>query len=105
MFSTPDKSPAQRPDTKAVHAGEAKHKPYGSLTMPIVQTSTYTFEDTAALVAHMHRKEQGLEPLRGEYGRYGNPTQEVVESKLAALEGGEARWPSPAAWPPSPARC
>ncbi len=88
MFSTPDKSPAQRPDTKAVHAGEAKHKPYGSLTTPIVQTSTYAFQDTADLVAHMRRKEQGLEPLRGEYGRYGNPTQEVVESKMAELEGG-----------------
>ena len=56
--------------------------------MPIVQTSTYAFQDTADLVAHMRRKEQGLEPLRGEYGRYGNPTQEVVESKMAELEGG-----------------
>jgi cystathionine gamma-synthase len=88
VFSTPDKSDSQRPDTQAVHAGETKHKPYGSLTMPIVQTSTYAFQDTADLVAHMRRKEQGLEPLRGEYGRYGNPTQEVVESKMAELEGG-----------------
>ena len=29
--------------TLAVHAGEDKHKPYGALTTPIVQTSTYTF--------------------------------------------------------------
>ena len=90
MFLTPDKRNAKGFCTKAVHGGEAKEKPFGSLTMPIVQTSTYHFADTAALVAHMRRKEEGLSPLRGEYGRYGNPTQEVVEHKLAALEGAEA---------------
>ena len=89
MFTPPEKRPDVRLDTLSVHGGESKRKPYGSLTMPVVQTSTYSFEDTAALVEHMRRKEQGLEPLRGEYGRYGNPTQEVVERKLAALEGGE----------------
>jgi cystathionine gamma-synthase len=88
VFSTPDRSQSRRLDTQSVHAGESKRKPYGSLTMPIVQTSTYAFQDTADIVAHMQRKEQGLEPVRGEYGRYGNPTQEVVENKLAELEGG-----------------
>jgi len=76
--------------TLAVHAGEARPKPYGAIASPIVQTSTYSFEDTATLVAHMQRKEQGLPPLRGEYGRYGSPNAAVVEAKLAALEGGEA---------------
>lgn len=90
MFSTPDKLKDAHFSTQSVHAGETRKKPYGALTMPIVQTSTYSFEDTAALVEHMRRKEQNLEPLRGEYGRYGNPTQEVVERKLAALEGGES---------------
>ncbi|MBM3187366.1 MAG: PLP-dependent transferase, partial [Chloroflexi bacterium] len=75
--------------TASVHAGEDKRKPYGSLTTPIVQTSTYTFENTDALLEHMRRKEGRLELLRGEYGRYGNPTQEAVERKMAALEGGE----------------
>lgn len=75
--------------TQAVHAGEVKEKPYGSLTTPIIQTSTYAFEDTAAVIAHMQRKEAGLPPLRGEYGRYGNPTQSTVEAKLAALDGGQ----------------
>jgi len=89
MFITPKERRDDRFSTRAVHTGELKHKPWGSLTMPIVQTSTYSFENTAALVAHMRRKEAGLEPLRGEYGRYGNPTQEVVEHKLARLEGGE----------------
>ncbi|MHB0859037.1 MAG: trans-sulfuration enzyme family protein, partial [Anaerolineae bacterium] len=86
---TPESRNGDHASTQSVHAGETKQKPYGALTMPIVQTSTYSFENTAALVAHMQRKEQDLEPLRGEYGRYGNPTQEVVEHKLAALEGGE----------------
>jgi cystathionine gamma-synthase len=75
--------------TQAVHAGEDKVKPYHSLTMPIVQTSTYAFEDTAALIEHMRRKEDKLPPERVEYGRYGNPTQRAVERKLAALDGGE----------------
>ena len=75
--------------TQAVHGGEPKDKPYGSLSMPIFQTSTYSFPDTAAVIEHMQRKQQGLPPLRGEYGRYGNPAQEVLERKLAILEGGE----------------
>ena len=76
--------------TQAVHAGEEKHKPYHSLTMPIIQTSTYVFEDSAALIEHMEHK-MALEELeREEYGRYGNPTQHTVERKLAELEGGEA---------------
>ena len=90
MFITPQPRRADEQfSTQSVHAGESKRKPFGALTMPIVQTSTYSFEDTAALIQHMQRKVDGLEPVRGEYGRYGNPTQEVVELKLAALEGGE----------------
>jgi len=78
----------ERIGTQAVHVGETKDKPYGALTMPIVQTSTYSFEDTAAVVAHMQRKQAELPLLRGEYGRYQNPTQATVEHKLAALDGG-----------------
>ena len=75
--------------TQAVHAGEEKRKPYGALTTPIVQTSTYTFEDTAEILDFMHRKEAGDLLVRDEYGRYSNPTQSAAERKLAALEGGE----------------
>ncbi|MEA3346133.1 MAG: aminotransferase class I/II-fold pyridoxal phosphate-dependent enzyme [Chloroflexota bacterium] len=75
--------------TQAVHSGEDKIKPYYSLTTPIVQTSTYVFEDTAAVIEHMQRKEEPSPPPRGEYGRYGNPTQATVERKLAELDGGE----------------
>ena len=74
--------------TRAVHAGEDKRKLDGALTTPIVQTSTYTFADTAEIVAFMQQKAEG-EEARHEYGRYSNPTQTVAERKLAVLDGGE----------------
>ncbi|MFQ6101174.1 MAG: trans-sulfuration enzyme family protein [Anaerolineae bacterium] len=75
--------------TTAVHAGEERRKPYGALTTPIIQTSTYTFEDTAEILEYMQRKAAGDPEARDEYGRYSNPTQSVAERKIAALEGGE----------------
>jgi cystathionine gamma-synthase len=75
--------------TQAVHAGESRCKPFGAITTPIVQASTYTFRDTAEIMEFMHAKEEGNQPLRDEYGRYSNPTQSAAEGKLAALEGGE----------------
>lgn len=76
--------------TQAVHAGEERRKPYGALTTPIVQTSTYTFEDSAEILEFMHDKAAGDVPSRADYGRYGNPTQSAVERKVAVLEGGES---------------
>ena len=55
--------------------------------MPVVQTSTYSFADTAEIVAHTEGRHPDGE--RGEYGRYGNPTVRAVEQRLAALEGTE----------------
>jgi len=75
--------------TLAVHAGEEKRKPYGALTTPIIQTSTYTFADTAEILDYMRQKANGEPEVRDEYGRYSNPTQGAAERKLAALEGGE----------------
>ena len=42
--------------TQMVHAGENRPKPYGALTTPIIQTSTYTFTDTAEILDFMQRK-------------------------------------------------
>jgi len=75
--------------TRAVHAGEEKRKPNGALTTPIVQTSTYTFENTAEIIDYMRRKATNDPENREEYGRYSNPTQTVAERKIADLEGGE----------------
>ncbi len=71
--------------TKAIHAGNIRDKQYGSLTMPIYQTSTFFFENC----------EQGGHRFAGQengyiYTRLGNPTTSVLESKVAALENGEA---------------
>ncbi|MDZ4160149.1 MAG: aminotransferase class I/II-fold pyridoxal phosphate-dependent enzyme, partial [Anaerolineaceae bacterium] len=64
--------------------------PHHSLTEPIVQTATYTFENSAAVCDFQEAHIRG-EPLdREEYGRYGNPTVAAVEACLAALEGAES---------------
>jgi cystathionine gamma-synthase len=76
--------------TLAVHAGEKRRKPYGALTTPIVQTSTYTFSDTAEITDFMKCKAAHKREVRDEYGRYSNPTQSAAERKIAALEDGEA---------------
>jgi len=70
--------------TVAVHGGEDRPHAYHALTAPIVQTATYTFSDTHALRAYVDKRQ-----VRDKYGRYGNPTQRVVEQKLAQLEGGQ----------------
>ncbi len=70
--------------TRAVHGGEPRTKAYDALATPIAETATYTFRDTAELVAFMEGRVQ-----REEYGRYGNPTVRVLEEKVAQLEGCE----------------
>jgi len=72
--------------TLAVHAGEKDGRPRvaDSLTTPIVQTSTYTFRDTAELIAYQEGRYGSYE-----YGRYGNPTTRTCEEKIRVLEGAE----------------
>jgi cystathionine gamma-synthase len=81
----PDPKTATSTDT--VHAGDPRVKPFDSVTQPIVQTSTYTFEDTRELVSMFEGTH--TRPDREEYGRYGNPTVRAVELRVAALEGTE----------------
>lgn len=85
------KSVASKPSqaTQAVHAGEERFRSHDSLTVPIVQTSTYTFQDTAHLLAYMDEHMFWEVPQREEYGRYGNPTVRAAEAKLAALDRAE----------------
>jgi cystathionine gamma-synthase len=73
--------------TDAVHAGDDKLKPYDSLPTPIVQTATYSFANTAEIVAYTEGRHPDED--RGEYGRYGNPTVRALEKRFAALEGTE----------------
>lgn len=74
----------KRFETDVIHEGYDTKDMLGSLSTPIFQTSTYTF-DTA---------EQGERRFAGEeegymYSRLGNPTVTVLEKRIAALEGGE----------------
>lgn len=80
----------QNLSTRVIHAGEQRVKAYHAVTTPIVQTSTYTFENTGDLVDYMEAKLWGEKTDREEYGRYGNPTVAAVEAKLANLDSGEA---------------
>ncbi|MCP4357406.1 MAG: aminotransferase class I/II-fold pyridoxal phosphate-dependent enzyme [Chloroflexi bacterium] len=77
--------------TRSVHGNHHRRAahPFHSLTTPIIQTATYTFEDTADLCNYMESKMWGGNGDRGEYGRYGNPTTRQVEKHIAALEGGD----------------
>ena len=71
--------------TRAVHAGANRKKPYHALIEPIVQTATYAFEDFADIQDFIAAKEKGT-ITHDDYGRYGNPTVQAVESRIAALE-------------------
>jgi len=71
--------------TLAIHAGTQPDPATGPLNVPIYQTSTFVFADV----------EQGAARFAGEdpgyvYTRIGNPTQRVLEEKMAVLEEGEA---------------
>ena len=75
--------------TKSVHGGVSRDKGFHSITTPIVQSATYTFENTAKLIEFLDAKVGGLELEREEYARYGNPTVWAVEKRIAELEGAE----------------
>ncbi len=75
--------------TRSVHAGEQRQKPYHSLIDPIVPTSTYVFDSYEDICQFTQDKNNGVPTNRLEYGRYGNPTVQAVEQRMAALEGGE----------------
>src|SRR5919108_771982 len=67
--------------TRAVHGGERQQRLGDAVTVPVYQTSTYVFRNTQELVDF---KEGRIE--KGEYGRYGNPTINAAERKIAELE-------------------
>lgn len=71
--------------TTAIHAGKTKSTEYKALAMPIYQTSTFYYDSC----------EEGGRCFAGEeagfiYTRLGNPTTNLLEEKVAALEGAEA---------------
>ncbi|WP_443863926.1 methionine gamma-lyase [Fusobacterium ulcerans] len=70
--------------TVSIHGGSCKN-PYGTLAVPIFQTSTFVFDS-----AEQGGKRFALEEPGYIYSRLGNPTTTVLEDKIAQLESGEA---------------
>ncbi|HEX9718049.1 MAG TPA: cystathionine gamma-synthase [Actinomycetota bacterium] len=62
-------------ETRAIHAGQDPEPAYGSVNVPIFQTSTYAQPEVG-------------KPKRYDYARGGNPTREALQTVLASLEGG-----------------
>jgi len=78
------------PNTLSVHGGDTRARAHQAIPMPIIQTATYAFADTADLVNFMEQRSLGAHlEGREDYGRYGNPTVQSVEAKVAVLEGGD----------------
>ncbi|MBM7551911.1 methionine gamma-lyase [Thalassobacillus pellis] len=74
----------QRMETAVIHAGYDSKQHLGSLSTPLFQTSTFTFDSA----------EQGEKRFAGEeegyiYSRLGNPTVRTLEERIAQLEGAE----------------
>ncbi|KJC43167.1 methionine gamma-lyase [Bradyrhizobium sp. LTSP857] len=71
--------------TRAIHFGYDPLDYHGALNPPVFLTSTYAFDTTESGSARFAGEAQGYI-----YGRVGNPTATVLETRLAALEEGEA---------------
>jgi O-acetylhomoserine (thiol)-lyase len=72
-----------RPETLAVHAGYSPDPTTKAVAVPIYQTTSYAFDDTQHAADLFDLKVQG-----NIYTRIMNPTNAVLEARVAALEGG-----------------
>src|SRR5512147_1721758 len=74
-----------RPETLAVHGGYSPEPTTKAVAVPIYQTTSYAFDDTQHGADLFDLKVQG-----NIYTRIMNPTQDVLEKRVAAMEGGIA---------------
>ena len=73
-------------ETLQLHVGQEQADPAtGARAVPIYQTTSYVFNNSAHAAARF-----GLTDAGNIYGRLTNPTEDVLEQRLAALEGGVA---------------
>jgi O-acetylhomoserine (thiol)-lyase len=72
-------------ETLQIHAGQVPDPTTGARALPLYQTTAYQFRDTQH-AANLF----GLAEMGNIYTRIMNPTQDAVEQRLAALEGGVA---------------
>lgn len=71
-------------ETAVIHEGYDSKEMLGSLTTPLFQTSTYTFDSAQQGERRFAGEEEGYV-----YSRIGNPTVTVLEERIAKLENGE----------------
>ncbi|MFJ4058707.1 bifunctional o-acetylhomoserine/o-acetylserine sulfhydrylase [Streptomyces albogriseolus] len=83
--SAADTAPAWSFETKQVHAGAEPDPTTGARATPIYQTTSFVFRDTQHAADLFALAEPG-----NIYTRIHNPTQDVFEQRIAALEGGVA---------------
>jgi O-acetylhomoserine (thiol)-lyase len=76
-------TPSYHPDTLALHAGHTPDSATNSRAVPIYQTASYVF-NSAEHAANLF----GLKEFGNIYTRIMNPTEDVLEKRLAALDGG-----------------
>src|SRR5208283_3725831 len=76
---------SQKVETLALHAGWRADPTTGAVAVPIYQTTSYQF-DSAEHAANLF----GLKELGNIYTRIMNPTNDVLEKRVAAMEGGVA---------------
>jgi len=72
-------------ETRAIHAGAEPDPTTGARVTPIYQTTSYVFQDADHAAALF-----GLQQFGNIYSRIMNPTQDALEQRVAALEGGTA---------------
>jgi O-acetylhomoserine (thiol)-lyase len=77
--------PKLHPETLALHAGWRRDPATHAVAVPIYQTTSYQFDDTAQASRLF-----ALQELGNVYTRIQNPTVDVLEQRVAALEGGAA---------------
>ena len=70
-------------ETRQIHAGQTPDPTTGARALPIYQTTSFVFPDAETAAARFALADLG--PI---YTRIGNPTQQVVEDRIASLEGG-----------------
>ncbi|MGC5627512.1 bifunctional o-acetylhomoserine/o-acetylserine sulfhydrylase [Georgenia sp. Z1344] len=82
---TENSTPAQGFSTRQIHAGQTPDPATGARALPIYQTTSFVFDSADHAAARFALADPG--PI---YTRITNPTQEVVENRIADLEGGVA---------------
>jgi len=73
------------PETLLSHFAEDREAHFGAAAPPLYQSSTFTYPDSAAFLAR-----RDATSTRYDYSRVSNPTTDILERKIAALEGGDA---------------